>query len=219
MPIRKTTGLSVSFTASWRDFKNLINPTNFQRRYRQAISQATATNGSIVLSELRRNITDGHYARSRTPNAPLTVFIKGGRTPLVDEGDLPKMFSLSIVDYRSFEVGVRDQANAKWIEKIHDGAKIPVTHQMRTMFEMLSRASMGQDVQLWGRALELWRRRPGGWLPLNDSTTHIRIPARPFFREVVNNNALRRLLGENWNAAASRAVAGLPVNYSTFRRP
>lgn len=215
------TPIRVWLSAGWRDFRNLVEISEFRGRYRQAMSQATATNGGIMLGEVRANIKTGKYAKGRKPNSSLTVFIKGFHNPLVDTGvKLRRLFEMVQTDYKSVEVGIKDNADAKWVAAIHDGATIKITPEMRNMFALLARASTGDpNVNLTGRAAELWARRPGGWHPLADNKKTFRIPRRPFFAEVINNKKLQEIVAYNWQIAGANAVAGIPVNYSTFRRP
>jgi hypothetical protein len=210
--------LRATFWGDWQGFLNLIQPQAFERRYRQNMSWATNWNGEGLLTEVRRNIKDGHYASGRVPNADLTTLIKGFNQPLVDTGGLGDLFQMAQNDYKTAEVGVASQKDAKWIAAIHDGAKIVVTDSMREMFKMLWLASEGKDVTLTGRAAELFARMSSGWYPLLDSTKYIKIPRRPFFAEVVNNRGLQRIMAENWLKAGAMAVAGQWANKHSFKR-
>ena len=85
--------------------------------------------------------------------------------------------------FRGVWVGIpKGHRKSKLAELVHDGATIPVTEAMRTMFRLLWQASEGKfDPQkLTGRAAALWKVKQSGWLPLKDDTEHIVIVERPF---------------------------------------
>lgn len=148
-------------------------------------------------------------------NAELTKEIKGASVPLVggkaDTGgiNLFQAISSTMLDDFSVFAGVKFVSEKYDIAAtLHDGAVIPVTEPMRTMFKMLWWASEGSidPAQLTGRAAELWRLKSGGWYPLKDSTTTIVIPGRPFIERAFEQPELKREARRNWELAIQDAL-------------
>jgi len=148
-------------------------------------------------------------------NAELTKEIKEASVPLVGGKvatggiNVFQAISSTMLDDYSVFAGVKFVSEAYDIaETIHGGAVIPVTEKMRTMFRVLWWASEGSidPADLTGRAAELWRLKPGGWYPLEDSTKAIVIPPRPFIERAFADPELRREARRNWELAVSAAL-------------
>lgn len=214
-------GLTVTLKGDWNALRLLLLPGQFQERVREGVRLATKVNALVVQREVRDNIRKGLYANNRAPNAALTVAIKRSSKPLIDSGHLFKSVTTVQTDWHTAEVGVlRGDPGANIAEVVHEGRMIPVTQAMRSLFAMLAEASDGSidPSKLTGRAQELFARMPKGWKALRPSTTHIRIPPRPYLREVVEDQRVNDLCGRNWLTAAARATAGLPVTQGHLER-
>jgi len=202
--------VTVRLTGDWRGLRFLLSVSRLDAALQAQILKATTVNAMILRREIRENIRSGKWAAGRAKNAPLTAWIKGSTKPLVDTGQLFQAITSKVVSYGRAEVGVARTARAaNTAATVHEGAVVRVTPRMRAMFRALADVSRGKrdPSSLRGRAAALYARRKKGWKPLKDSTTHIRIPARPFIREVVESPAVQRRVYENWLAAASGAVA------------
>lgn len=144
------------------------------------------------------------------PNAALTAFIKGSSKPLVDHGQVFQSVTSQQQAWNQIFVGIlRKDKNYNIAEALHDGKDIPVTDKMRTMFFYLWLASTGRydPAKLTGRAAELWLRRPAlGWFPLKEDTRIIKIPARPFIKQVFEGPELRGLAEKHWANAVREAL-------------
>lgn len=148
-------------------------------------------------------------------NAELTKEIKGASVPLVggkaDTGgiNLFQAISSTMLDDYAVFAGVKFVSEKYDIAAtLHDGAVIPVTEKMRTMFKMLWWASEGtiDSAQLTGRAAELWRLKKGGWYPIADDTKAIIIPGRPFIERAFESGEIKREARRNWEQAVQRAL-------------
>lgn len=217
------TSSGVKLTGSWLAFRSALDGKKFQRRLDRAMALATKANAMLVVDAIRHNIKSGAFASARVPNASLTIEIKRKRKPLIDSGGLIKAAMYEVQSPYRAEVGYLRGAPKTDIAIInHEGATIPVTDRMRKMFAALAVASSTGSTLgpggLMGRAAELFARKPGGWKPLRPSTVAIRIPARPFVKEVIDNDALQQAVAENYLKAESMAIADLPVSMKDFRK-
>jgi hypothetical protein len=208
---------SVRLTGDWKKLERQLSSEVFREKISTEMRRATRTNAFMVRREVRLNLRDGNHAR----NAPLTTFIKGSTRPLIGPGPGAQLFQS--IHFRSqspfrAEIGVlKGDTNANIAIIVHEGATIPVTPAMRGMFAALQDASEGrrEPGTLRGRARDLYGRRPKGWKALKPTTVAIRIPARPFIRQVVEREDLNRAVGRNWLAAAAAAIAGTRAQLRT----
>jgi len=198
---------SITLTGPWSKLTAIMSPAVASGRIAREMGNATRANGAIVRKEIRRTLQRG----LNPANAPLTVMIKGSSKPGVDSGELFKAITSVVIDHYTAEIGVRKgNPEADYARMLHDGGRIKVTQKMRTMFGYLADVSAGNrsESELTGRAAELYRRRPGGWRALRESTTHIRIPARPFIAQTMDDESIKRRIGRNWLKAWSAGLAG-----------
>jgi hypothetical protein len=174
--------VTIKLTGNWKGLTALLD-----RRTVPAIDQAVLTASVDVL---KAAVMEG-FANLKA-NAALTIMIKGGADPAVDADELRKAIRVIFLPRRrGLWIGLEASSPAsRYAQIVADGASIPVTDAMRGMFFYLWLASEGRldPGELTGAAAALWKRAPGGWLPLKDETTHIVIPPRPWMQ-----NALARL--------------------------
>lgn len=193
--------------AEWERFNRALDPQRFRRLSRKHLRKATERNGLEAVATIRRTIRKGG---SFAANAMLTKEIKGSSKPLVDSGSgLFQAVTSKIDTDTSVFVGVLQTDGFYNIAKaIHDGVVIPVTPKMRQMFKALWWASIGNldPSELDGRAAELWKRKPGGWFPLKDSTVAIVLPPRPFVELAFADPALKKKARANWERAMNSAI-------------
>lgn len=207
--------LVLKFKGGWTPFRKAIDPTAFGARLERQVGAATRVNAYLVARRIRKSIKD----RIPPGNADLTTAIKRSTKPLVDRGDLWKAISAQVVDWKTGFAGLlrtaRTTPRAELVNLgvvLHEGTSIRVTDRMRRMFRALANAtsSGGADAsKLRGRARELYDRNPAvRWRPIADSTTVIRIPGRPFLRDALEDQELRREIVQNWAQAVRRALGG-----------
>jgi hypothetical protein len=192
--------IAVRLTGDWKLFRFLISASRFEPALEAGLLRATQANALILRREIRLNIRGAKYAANRAPNAARTVFIKGSTKPLVDRGQLVQALTSQVQSYGRAEIGVSRMAREANVARIvHEGAIVPVTGKMRRMFRALSDVSRGKrdPSTLRGRAAALYARQKKGWKPLKESTTELRIPPRPFIREVVEDGRVQRMIWEN----------------------
>lgn len=213
----------MKLTGPWQQLSRLLKegPRNVERE----IARATKFNALLVQKAIRENIRSGDHEE----NSSLTVLFKKSTKPLVDSGELFKAITNVMINSKRAEVGVlKTSATVNYAFSVHQGAIIPVTDDMRNMFYALARYSAGDlDFnKLGARAQQLAKKldkkskrrrdRSSGrfvsqkadFAPLKLSTTKIRIPARPFIREVVEDSEIQRRVMENWSRAVAYALSG-----------
>lgn len=194
----------------WERFKAAIDPLRFRRVARKHLRKATERNGLEAVATIRRMIRKGGNFAA---NAVLTREIKGSSKPLVDTGSgLFQAITSKVETDTSVFIGVLQVDEFYNIaEAIHDGRVISVTPKMRQMFQALWWASIGNldPGELHGRAAELWKRKPGGWYPLKESTTAIVFPPRRFIDLAFKDPKLNRKVRDNWEQAISNAIREL----------
>lgn len=185
----------------------------FNQAARSEIRKATRKNGLMAVKHIRQLIRGGEGGYEA--NAELTKEIKGASVPLVggkaDTGgiNLFQAISSTMLDDYTVFAGVKFVSEKYDVAAtLHDGAVIPVTEKMRTMFRVLWWASEGSidPAELTGRAAELWRLKKGGWYPLADSTNAIIIPGRPFIVRAFESGEIKREARRNWELAVQRAL-------------
>ncbi len=189
----------ISFTLDkgWKKYEAKLRTPQFERNLRTTLPPAMEKSAMHLQKMMRRTIRSGSYAAGAksftiAKNAPLTIAIKKSSKALADYGDLFAAITYQVAaDGREAFVGVlqvtrgRDgRSLSNLAEKLHEGVEIPVTPKMRRMFYYLALASGGhiKASDLTGRAAALWKRMPGEWKALKESTTKIVIPGRPFIR-------------------------------------
>jgi hypothetical protein len=194
-------------TGSWKRLEKAFNRHRFSKAMRKEIRKATQLNAESAERTIRKTIKTGSFAANR----PLTVAIKKSSKPLVDQGHtiFQAVGSQMINDLTAW-VGVAKTEGAYNIAvALHEGTAISVTANMRKLFFVLWKVSVGDwsPSKLSGRAAELWERMPGGWERLKDSTSAITIKGRPFIREAFANANLRTRARRNWGQAINRAMS------------
>lgn len=208
----ESTAISVKLAGDWDKLKFLISAAHFKPAMQAAIGRATAINALIIKREVRKNLKTGSYATGREKNRPLTMMIKGSSRALVDTGQLFQAITSKVNSWDSAEIGVARTSRQKNTALIvHEGSVVKVSAKMRALFIVLAEASDGtrDPSSLRGRAAELYARQPKGWKALKPSTKVIKIPPRPFIREVVESSAIAKRIAENWLEAASASIAGV----------
>ena len=146
----------------------------------RAVSRAYKRLGLILTARMRRKIRGGVPPANR----PMTVALKGSSKPLADSGRLFKSITWRMEGSgieRTLRVGVikTSDEGANVAEIVHNGATVVVTPKMAMLFSVVSSATMGRPVSLYGRAEEMARRAKGPVYPMRVGTT-ITIPPRPF---------------------------------------
>lgn len=183
-----------------RELMDALDPSRFDAALRKNIRKANTLNGKLLEAGIRSTIQ-----RTVPPkNAALTMAIKGSDKPLVDSATLFQSVTSKVLnDFEVFGGTLRKNRKAFNVARIvHDGAVVPVTPKMRGLFFYLWKASNDarEADRLTGRAADLFSRFQG-WLPLNDSTEQIIIPARKYINKTMDDKGLRRQFIANWTQA------------------
>lgn len=190
----------------WDRYSKALDSSRFRRIARRHLRIATERNGLEAQATIRRLIRSGAFAS----NAVLTKEIKGSGKPLVDNAtSLFQAITSKIETDTSIFVGVLQTDGFYNIAlALHDGRAISVTPKMRLMFRVLHWVSIGNmdPSELDGRAAELWRQKPGGWLPLKESTVVIILPPRFFILRAFDDPKLKKRARINWTRAINNAM-------------
>lgn len=192
------TGFKIKGLKRWRQ---ALDAGGFDSAARANIRRATALNAKVGEAIVRKTIQSGNSLKK---NRKLTVSIKGANKPIVDSGLLFQAITSKVEDDFTAFVGVlRTSTRYKIVAVIHEGEEINVTPEMRGMFFMLWRVSIGEldPGKLTGRAAELYARKQKGWYPLKAETTVIVIPERPFFKVAFANTQMIKQSRDNWKKA------------------
>lgn len=184
------------------------------------IGQATELNAKLTEREVKKRIGKPSQP-GWEPLSDLTKDIKRSSGMLFDKGELFKSITNKLINYKTAFIGVLRTAKRKdggsmanIALVLHEGATIKVTQKMRRLFWVLWAARVGivDAANLVGRAREIWERTRGKSkiYKLSDNTTAIRIPGRPFFRDVFEDKAYLMTLKKNWEEAVSAALKARP---------
>lgn len=187
--------------ANWKKFQSALSSSNYTAKAKSIMRTATGQNALYIQGEARKRISP---KRMYEKNAALTLEIKGSKTaPLVDTARrIWQAISIDVQDWNRAFVGVKMSDGSYDLAKaLHDGVSIKVTAKMRSMFFYLWLKSLGRDVTLTGRAAALWKRWPGDWKPLRDSTQAIVIPERRFLLGVIEDPVVLRNVRKVWAQA------------------
>ncbi len=181
----------------WKEFKELLFGTPFERRLKKHLQAATNLNAEMGADKVKRDIYSGKYKE----NADLTVILKGSSRPLVDGGNLTNSIVGKAISYKTGLVGVyrmsqetRRTDNAKRPQAanvayfVHFGVTVPVTAKMRRYFYYLSK----KDPRI---------------KPLSERTVAIVIPPRPFLEAAIHPD-MYRYYKANWEMATLKAMRG-----------
>jgi hypothetical protein len=165
----------VKFTGQWKEFRIIIN--NMTPRIRIALKSAARKNAILILKEIKKGIRNqAPGGLVFTPLHELTIMeksqIKGvgnvkSNQALIRHGDLINALMYFVDEDGSFKVGFQEGATNRYGININmiaagleKGFTIGVTENLRNYF-----AAQGR--------------------PLKASTTHLDVPARPFFEPVL----------------------------------
>lgn len=194
--------MGVKLTGPWKRIEYILDPVYFSKEVEKNLAIATALNAKKVEAWMRGVIKKGGFAE----NEKLTIAIKGSSKPLVDRGDLFKAITSLIISKDLAFVGVlkKDEKNYNIAKSLHKEQRYKVDPKMRSLFYLLWLASIGVVTSLEGRAKELWDRKPGGWKPLDRSTTEIYVPARPFVDKTFDDPELHSICINNWRKAVAK---------------
>lgn len=195
--------ISFQMDKGWKRMARAVDSKRFSAQVRKHVALETRRNAQRAVKAIRKNIKSGDFEK----NAPLTIHIKGSSKPLIDNGDLWKALAIDVSAWNQAFVGILKSDRMYDIAAfLHEGGTVRVTDRMRAMFRMLWFVSQGGDPGiLTGRARELWERQPGGWYPLKESTTAIRVPGRPFITKVFSDAAFKNEMEAAWERAIERA--------------
>lgn len=190
--------VSLRWSKGFKELEKALKKGATQAQIKKHMRRATLQAALGATEHVRRTIQEGRYE----PNAALTIELKESSKPLVG-GTTPAQLQQAIghefVSDLEVFVGVSRKNGRYDIAKtVHDGKSIKVTDKMRNLFRILWMKSQGANVQLVGRAAELWQLKPYGWLPLSPSTEHIVIPPRPFIEASFRDPGLKKYVRERW---------------------
>jgi hypothetical protein len=200
--------ISFKMNAGWKRMMRATDPGRFDSVLQNHVGAGTQRAALLAEKTMREGIRKGGFAK----NASLTIHIKSSSTPLIDTGGLLRAITSKADRWDVGFAGIlRSDELFEIAEMLHEGGSIRVTEKMRNMFQLLwfvSKGSADPGV-LTGAARELWNRQPGGWFPLRESTSAIRIPPRPFVKRAFESFSLKQGVKREWNDSLRRVFAEL----------
>jgi hypothetical protein len=212
--------IACKLKGKWTPLLKALKDTTLSAKLEAEVGRATELNAREAAKVVRDTIKESVDPKG----ADLTTTIKRSKKPLVDRGDLWKAVTAQKVDWKTGFAGLLRTARLPGGSAfnlgmtLHEGATIKVTPKMRRLFQALAnatnptRAKSGKGAgaaaaKLKGRALDLYNRNPKArWKPLNDDTTAIVIPGRPFLRRAIEDPDLKATVEKNWSDAVQRAI-------------
>lgn len=164
----------------YETFLQMLKKGDYNRVFRMKLRRTNKRLAMLGAARLSQEIRSGQHA----PNSPLTAWLKKSSKPLVNHADLLGSVAGKVgSNWYSFYVGVkRTTPNGKNLaHMLETGFTIKVTPKMRALFFH-------------------WARESGGrFKGLKASTTHIRVPPRPYMRQAFfDDKAFQTLLQEEW---------------------
>lgn len=177
-----THGFRFKMDKGWKEYADAVEVKRFRRKLNREKKKAF----DAIARDIIAKVIEGN--NNFAPNAPLTLLLKQGNTPLKAGGKNRGLFkSISTKTMGPNKLFVGFTKSNKFYSRaklLHDGGAIKVTHKMRMMFFALWMVSAGhmEPSKLTGRARELWKLNQE-WYPLNEGTKAIKIPGRPFIEE------------------------------------
>jgi len=198
---------------TWKIFARAIDANRFHADLKEELSKVAGKVGMLAVRHVRQTIAGYGF----TPNAELTVVLKGSNEPLkgTKGAELWNSVTYKVLSWNTVFVGVlrnSDQYNVALA--VHNGSVIPVTDKMRGMFYYLWKASLkesdesgktGVDWLTSDRARFLFEQYQD-WKPLKASTTTIIIPERPFFDVAFSVKTFQDRIKKYWRGAIIRAL-------------
>jgi hypothetical protein len=199
--------VSLRWSKGFKELEKALKKGATQAQIKKHLGRATLQAAQIATQHVKKTIQVGRYEE----NAALTIDLKGSTKPLVGgSGQLQQAITHDRITDLQYFVGVSRQNDRYKIAKtVHDGKSIAVSEKMRNMFRILWMKSQGANVELVGRAAELWALKPYGWLPLSPSTQHIVIPPRRFIEASFKDPGLKKQVQERWEAGFRSLFAEL----------
>lgn len=206
--------VTLRLTGNWKRMGAAVDAKRFQNNLEANISKATAFNGMMMQSEIRRRIKAKRYEK----NSPMTIALKKASTPLIDDGDLWGSVTTKNLSAYTVFVGVlasKMSSDGKPMVNLanflHSGGAIPITEHMRNLWIVLSEVGQGKRPKsyLTGRAAEIAKalgRRIKNIKPFKPSTTHVVIPPRPFLASVLEDPKMLKKCEANWKKAIAAAM-------------
>lgn len=209
----------LTLTGDWKKLRTRLNTGRFDTLLNGNMRRATARNGQQVARAMRKTIKE----RKFTSNAALTVMFKGYDHPLIDHaGGLFQAISSQMVKSNVALAGVFRTAEAPAGSNLtpynvtglmHEGFTIKVTPRMRGLFDALAAYTHGHVTkeQLTGRAAVIAERIDPSEVkisPLRATTEALHVPARPFIRDAVEDQAIRNGCRQQWRDAYDAALRG-----------
>lgn len=221
----------LKLNVGWVRMAKVLSPaarTTVKLAGNEALGQVAFLAEKLVRQELTNARTE--------KNADLTIALKGSTKPLVDKGRLfqaitskrvaPGVFFVGVLKRRVVE-GKSEGTSLDIVniaEAIHDGISIPVTNRMRGLFRALWWATRRHYLRGERMAISKLKSKRAQYLarrayrlgneifPLKPGTTSIRIPSRPFVRNVFESAAakaqMRAMFSRKMRAALQRLWSG-----------
>jgi len=191
-------------------FSKFIRTGTWNTVFARHVRKATIKNCLYMIREIKQAIRDKNY----TANAQLTLALKKGDIPLLDEKNLFDAITYQLQSSFNAEIGIFNAQSSggvssgpvpmrKLTELMHTGYTITVTPAMRAA---IMAALMGQrnkkTKRLTGRAkasLKHMAKQSGS------GNKTFRVPPRPFLTAVWQRPDMQKMIQRNWREALEQA--------------
>lgn len=179
------------FFGDWRAWEEALNGRAFERRLDSEVDRANQRIGLDAVRAIRVAIRAGVY----TPNAPLTVAMKGSSKPLIDTGDLNRRITHDVErGKRAVWVGLkRNERQTSIAEKLHDGFVIDLEAHPNI------RKAVFAKLRERGRMFR-------GSVSLASGTKRWVVPPRPFITEPLAAPEFQSSIRRHYHEAFGRAL-------------
>lgn len=201
----------IKFTGDYQLFMRFISAGTWNTVFARAIRRATIKNCLYLVKAIKQEIRQKKY----TANAQLTLALKKGSIPLLDEKNLFDAITYQLENSFYAEVGVfsgRESSGGvksspidmqHLTELLHTGYVIRVTPKMRAaiMAALMEKRNAKQRLTRKAKsALRSMASRTG-----SGAQTY-RVPPRKFLTDVWERQDIQNMIRQNWRDALEQAL-------------
>lgn len=196
--------VEITISGDFQAYERFLKPGFIEKNMKREIRKATIKNALFLVKKIKQRIRKKRY----TKNAPLTLALSKGTTPLLDEKNLVDAIGKQIIS--SFEAVVGFIAKAKTtggqtgdsrdmkkvVLLLHEGYTIDVTPAMRAAIAIALRERSSRKGNKALKQMDrAFKDSPGA------GKDKWRVPGRKFLSSVFRNRAIQAHIRKNWRLA------------------
>jgi len=182
------------------------------------IRKSTIKNALFLVRKVKESIRQKKF----TKNSPLTIALKRGNTPLIDQRNLLKAISKEIKSSFEAEVGIVKNIKTtggkgsgsppfdmkKVVLLLHEGYTITVTQEMRAAIAAALREKGGRQAASARKAANV---------NTGSGRDTFRVPPRKFLTRTFKNKAVQEVIKRNWRLAVEEAFRKTKIGAPDFK--